>query len=64
MKKDLTDLKKRRKRCDFIQIYKIEHGPKKVNWCDVKKMLRPEQNIKRRRHPFQLSPERNRGNEP
>ena len=41
----LTDLKTRREMGDFIQIYKIVHSLEKVNWCDVNKILRPEQNI-------------------
>ena len=41
----LTDLKTRRERGDFIQIYKIVHSLEKVNWCDENKILRPEQNI-------------------
>ena len=40
------------------------HGLEKVNWCDENKILRPEQNITGRRHPFQLSRERISGNEP
>ena len=35
----LTDLKTRREIGDFIQIYKIVHGQKKVNWCEEKKIL-------------------------
>ena len=60
----LTDLKTRRERGDFIQIYKIVHGLEKVNWCDGNNILRPEQNKTGRRHPFQLSRERTSGNEP
>ena len=60
----LTDLKTRRVRGDFIQIYKIAHGLEKVNWCDENKILKTEQNITGRRHPFQLSRERTSGNEP
>ena len=60
----LTDLKTRRVRGDFIQIYKIVRGLEKVNWCDENNILRPEQNITSRRHPFQLSRERTLGNEP
>ena len=60
----LTDLKTRRERGDFIQIYKIVHGLEKVNWSEENKILRPDQNITGRRHPFQLSRERTSGNEP
>ena len=35
----LTDLKTRREKGDFIQIYKIVHGLEKVNWCDENKIL-------------------------
>ena len=62
--KKLIELKTRRERGDFIQIYKIVHGLEKVNWSEENKILRPDQNITGRRHPFQLSRERTSGNEP
>ena len=72
MKKDLKDLiltylveqDEKEDLQDFIQINKIVHVPEKVNWCDENKILRPEQSITYRRHPFQLSRERTSGNEP
>ena len=60
----LTDLKTRRERGDFIQIYKLVHGIDKVNWCDKNNILRPNQIPDGRRHHFQLSRERTTGNEP
>ena len=60
----LTDLKTRGERVDFIPIYKIVHGLEKVNWCNENKILKPERNIKCRRHQFQLSRERTSRNEP
>ena len=40
------------------------HDLEKVHWCDENEILRPEQNKKGRRHPFQLSRERKSGNDP
>ena len=60
----LTDLKTRRERGDFIQIYKIVHGMEKIHWCNENKILRPDQKIIDQRHFFQLSRERTKGNEP
>ena len=67
----LTFWKKTRKtRFDWKQdektaiLYKLRcHGLEKVNWCDENKILRPEQNIRGRRHPIQLSRERTSRNE-
>ena len=58
----LTELKTRRERGDFIQIYKIVHGIEKVNWSDENRILL-EQNFTGRRHPFHFSRERTLGNE-
>ena len=41
----LIDLKNIRETGDFIQIFKILHSQGKVNWCNERKILRPEQNI-------------------
>ena len=60
----LKDLKTRRERGDFIQIYKNVHVLEKVNWYDENKILRPEQNNTGHRHPFQLSRVRTSCNEP
>ena len=45
-------------------VHSIVHGLEKVNWCEENKILGPDQKTTGRRHPFQLSREPSRGNEP
>ena len=60
----MTDLKTRRERGDFIQIYQIVQDLAKVNWCDENKILKSEPYITGRIHPFQLSHEGTSRNAP
>ena len=62
-RKDSKDLKTRRERDDFVQIYKLVHGIDKVNWCDKNYILSPNQMPDGRRNHFQLSRERTTGKE-
>ena len=54
---NLSTLRDRRERGDFIQCYKIVHGLDKISWVESNKILHRVGQSSGRRHPFQFTRE-------